>query len=240
MCGQFGISKRHMTEIESQTFFELMRMRGTVLELVSFDVDGTLLRGRILNHLRIPQESHDKIAALHELFHLGRLGYEETLRAQFSLLKGMRAHDIAPHATDLPLVNDVRTTIERLNLRGTKAVILTDNLSFVVEPLKMYGFQGVIASEIEIQDGVLTDRMKLLTNKLQALREYCTEEGIETTRCAHVGDGFNDVVAFKGTGLSVAFNSHEDNVSKAATYRIGGNSLLDVYRVLEPNLPMRP
>jgi hypothetical protein len=54
-----------MTEIESQTFFELMRMRGPVLELVSFDVDGTLLRGRILNHLRIPQESRDKIAALH-------------------------------------------------------------------------------------------------------------------------------------------------------------------------------
>ena len=214
-------------------------MQGALLELVSFDVDGTILRGRILNHLRIPKESHAKIEALHDLFHQGRLGYEGTLRAQFSLLAGMRAHDIAPHATDLPLVKDLHATIDRLSLKGVKTVILTDNPSFVVEPLRVYGFEGIIASEIEVQRGILTDRMEILTNKLQAIREYCTEEGIEIAHCAHIGDGFNDIVAFKGVGVSVAFNSHEDGVSEAATFTVRGNSLLDVYHVLEPHLPTR-
>jgi len=218
---------------------KLMPMKGTTLELVSFDVDGTILRGRILSCLRIPKELHDKIEALHQQFHRGKLGYEETLRAQFSLLKGMRADEITPRIEDLPLVNDVRTTIERLNLRGTKAVILTDNPSFIVEPLRKLGFQGVIASRIAIEDGVLADRMEILTNKLQALREYCTREGIEITHCAHVGDGFNDVVAFNGLGLSVAFNPHEEHVSRAATYQVRSDSLLGAYRVLEPNLPVR-
>jgi HAD superfamily phosphoserine phosphatase-like hydrolase len=215
-------------------------MEGALLELVSFDVDGTILRGRILNHLRIPKETHARIEALHDLFHQERLGYEETLRAQFSLLAGMRAHDIAPHAADLPLINDLHATIDKLNLKGVKTVILTDNPSFVVEPMRVYGFDGVVASKIEVQDGVLTDRMRILTNKLQVIREYCTEEGIETTRCAHIGDGFNDIVAFTGVGVSVAFNSHEDGVAEAATYSVRGNSLLDVYRVLEPHLPTRP
>ena len=214
-------------------------MEGKVLELVSFDVDGTILRGRIMKRLRIPKKSHDEIKALHELFHQGRLGYEEVLRAQFLLLTGMRAHDITPHVMDLPLIDDLQATIERLKLMGVKALILTDNASFIVAPLRIYGFQEVIGSEIEIQGGIITDRMKLLTNKLQALREYCRKEGIAINSCAHVGDGFNDVVAFRGVGVSVAFNSHDDGVSEAATYSVHGNSLLDVYRVLEPDLPTR-
>ena len=115
-------------------------------------------------------------------------------------------------------------------------MILTDNPSFVVSPLEIYGFQDAIATQIEIHDDVVTNRMELLTNKLEALRRYCVKEGIEITRCAHVGDGFNDVVVFKGLKLSVAFNAHEDYVSRAATSSVSGSSLLDVYDVLEMNL----
>ena len=211
-------------------------MAGTALELVSFDVDGTILRGRILNYLRIPKECHDQIEALHESYHSGKLGYEGTLRAQFSLLTGMKASEIVPRLTDLPLVSDLQPTVERLSLRGVKVVILTDNPSFVVDPMRNYGFKDVIASEIEIQGGALTSRMHILTNKLHALRKYCLEDGLDIARCAHVGDGFNDVVAFKGVGFSIAFNSHEEQASSAATYRVNGNSMLDVYRVLETNL----
>ena len=206
------------------------------LELVSFDVDGTILRGRILNYLRISKECHDQIEFLHESYHNGRLGYEDTLRAQFSLLAGMKVSEIAPKLTDLPLVSDLRATVERLSLKGVKVVVLTDNPSFAVDPVRSYGFKDVISSEIEIQGGLLTNRMRILTNKLHALRKYCLEDGLDIARCAHVGDGFNDVVAFKGVGLSIAFNSNDEEASSAATYRVNGNSMLDVYRVLETNL----
>jgi phosphoserine phosphatase len=118
-------------------------------------------------------------------------------------------------------------------------VILTDNPSFAAEPLKELGFHDIIASEIEISNGVLAPRMKLLTNKLDGLREYCGQHNIELPSCAHVGDWTNDVVVFKAVGVSVAFNASEQSVSKAATYVVDSDSLLDVYRVLEPNLPTR-
>jgi hypothetical protein len=42
------------------------------------------------------------------------------------------------------------------------------------------------------------------------------------------------VVAFRGVGVSVAFNSHDDDVLGAATYSVHDNSFLNVYHVLEP------
>jgi phosphoserine phosphatase len=118
-------------------------------------------------------------------------------------------------------------------------VILTDNLSFALEPFRKFGFHDIIASEAEISNGALTGRMKLLTNKLVGLREYCKRHEIELASCAHVGDWTNDIVVFRAVGLSVAFNASIDSVTRAATYTVNSDSLLDVYRVLEPNLPAR-
>lgn len=214
-------------------------MRNRQLQLVSFDLDGTILQGRILDYLHIPQKLHDRIAAQDELFFQGRLGYEETLQIQFSLLSGLKADEIAPTPEKLPLIGDLGITLERFRDAGVRPVILTDNPSFAAEPLKGYGFQDVIASEIEISDGLLTQRMKLLTNKLDGLRAYCQQRGIQLDCCAHVGDWVNDVVVFKNVGCSVAFNPSGEEVLRAATYIVRSNSLSDVYRVLERNVSDR-
>jgi len=212
-------------------------MKNQKLELVSFDLDGTILRGRILDYVHVPKALHENIAALDELLFRGRLGYEETLRVQYALFAGMRTQEIAPDPERLPLIEDLDTTVEMLKDAGVRVVVLTDNPSFAAEPLRAHGFQDIIASEIETSDGVLTNRMRLLTNKLDGLRAYCERKEVELVSCAHVGDWINDVVVFKGVALSVAFNSCEEEVSKAAKYRVNSRSLFDVYRVLEPNLP---
>jgi phosphoserine phosphatase len=212
-------------------------MNNPRLKLVSFDLDGTILRGKMLDYLMIPSLLHRRIAEYDELFSQGKLEYEETLQIELSLFAGMRINEIAPDPGRLPLIEDLDPTLQGLNRAGVRAVILTDNPSFAAEPLRKHGFRDIIASEVETSNGVLTGRMKLLTNKLVGLREYCTQHEIELASCAHVGDWRNDVVVFKAVGVSVAFNASEESVLKAATYAVNSNSLLDVYRVLEPNLP---
>jgi phosphoserine phosphatase len=212
-------------------------MRNPTLELVSFDVDGTMLRGRILDHARLPRAVHEKIVALDELFDQGQLGYEESLRIEYKLFIGMKVDEIAPDPRRLPLVNDLDATVQGFNDTGVRVVILTDNPSFAVEPLKTRGFQDVIASQIEAPNGVLTDQIEPLTDKLLGLRDYCERERIDLKRCAHVGDWINDVVVFRAVGLSVAFNPSEEEVSKAATYTVESDCLLDVYHVLRAHLP---
>jgi len=207
------------------------------LELVSFDLDGTIVRGHTLDYANIPEKLHRKITEYDELFFGGKLEYEEMLQVELSLFRGMKVDGIAPEVEKLPLVRDLHATIQRLRNAGTRALILTDNPSFAAEPLRKFGFQDIIASEVETLNGAFTGRMKLLTNKLVGLREYCKRHGIGLTSCAHVGDWTNDIVVFRAVGLSVAFNSSEASVSKAATYTVHSDSLLEVYKVLEPNLP---
>lgn len=213
-------------------------MKNAQLELVSFDLDGTLLRGHILDYVKVSKALHKEVAAQDELFSQGRLGYEETLEIQFNLLAGLKVDEIAPDPEELPLINDLDATLEGLKRAGVRVVILTDNPSFAAEPLSTLGFQDIIASEVETSNGVLTGRMKLLTNKLKGLREYCQSRGIELAHCAHVGDWINDVIVFRSVAVSVAFNPSEEEVSKAATYTVRSDSLLDVYRVLERNLQL--
>jgi len=216
---------------------ELPATKNVKLELVSFDLDGTILRGHMLDYANIPEELHRKITEYDELFFGGKLEYEEMLQVEFSLFKGMKVDGIIPEVKKLPLVRDLHTTIQRLRNAGTRALILTDNPSFAAEPLRKFGFQDIIASEAETLNGAFTGRMKLLTNKLVGLRDYCKRHGIELTSCAHVGDWMNDIVVFQAVGLSVAFNPSEASVSKAATYTVNSDSLLDVYEVLKSSLP---
>jgi phosphoserine phosphatase len=215
---------------------ELLAMNNPQLKLVSFDLDGTILRGRILDYVKMPDALHGTTMEHDEQ---EKLGYEDTLVIQLSLFTGMKIDEIAPDPTKLPLIEDLDATLQGLNRAGVRTVILTDNPSFAAEPLRRHGFRDIIASEIETLNGVLTARMKLLTNKLDGLREYCRQHNIELASCAHVSDWTNDVVVFKSVGVSVEFNAFEQSVSKAATYVVNSDSLLDVYRVLEPSLPTR-
>jgi HAD superfamily phosphoserine phosphatase-like hydrolase len=209
------------------------------LRLVSFDLDGTILRGRILDYANIPRAMHRKIQEIDNLMDEGKIPYDESLRAEYALFSGMRVNGIAPDPNKLPLINDLKETVERLRNAGVRVVILTDNPSFAAEPLKTHGFQDVIATESEVSNGILTGAARVLANKLVGLREYCNRRGIELSSCAHVGDWTNDIVVFNSVGLSVALNPSEESVSKAATHTVNSDSLLDVYRVLEPNLPAR-
>jgi phosphoserine phosphatase len=214
-------------------------MKNVQLKLVSFDLDGTILRGRILDYARIPEALHRKIQETDNLMDEGEIGYEESLQIEYAHFSGMRVDGIAPDPDKLPLINDLDETIERLKRVGVRVVILTDDPSFAAEPLRTRGFQDIIASEAEISNGMLTGVIKILANKLVGLRGYCARHGIELASCAHVGDWTNDIVVFKNVGLSVAFNASEESVSKAATYTVNSDSLLDVYGVLEPSLPAR-
>jgi HAD superfamily phosphoserine phosphatase-like hydrolase len=214
-------------------------MNKVQLRLVSFDLDGTIVRGRILDYAKISGAMHRKIQQIDNLMDEGKISYDESLRAEYALFSGMRVDGIAPDPNKLPLINDLKETVERLTNLGVRVVILTDNPSFAAEPLKTHGFQDVIATEFEVANGILTGAARVLANKLVGLREYCDRRGIELSSCAHVGDWTNDIVVFNSVGLSVALNPSEESVSKAATHTVNSDSLLDVYRVLEPNLPGR-
>jgi phosphoserine phosphatase len=138
---------------------ELPSMNNPQLKLVSFDLDGTILRGQILNYAKIPEALHRKISEYDALFFGGERGYEETLTAQFALFAGMKIEEIAPDLDGLPLIGDLDKALQGLDRAGVKCLILTDNPSFAAKPLRKLGFHDIIGSEAETSNGTLTGRM---------------------------------------------------------------------------------
>lgn len=138
---------------------ELPSMNNPQLKLVSFDLDGTILRGQILNYAKIPEALHRKISEHDALFFDGERGYEETLTAQFALFAGMKIEEIAPDLDGLPLIGDLDKALQGLDRAGVKCLILTDNPSFAAKPLRKLGFHDIIGSEAETSNGTLTGRM---------------------------------------------------------------------------------
>ncbi len=138
---------------------ELPSMNNPQLKLVSFDLDGTILRGQILNYAKIPEALHRKISEHDALFFDGERGYEETLTAQFALFARMKIEEIAPDLDGLPLIGDLDKALQGLDRAGVKCLILTDNPSFAAKPLRKLGFHDIIGSEAETSNGTLTGRM---------------------------------------------------------------------------------
>ena len=138
---------------------ELPSMNNPQLKLVSFDLDGTILRGQILNYAKIPEALHRKISEHDALFFDGERGYEETLAAQFALFAGMKIEEIAPDLDGLPLIGDLDKALQGLDRAGVKCLILTDNPSFAAKPLRKLGVHDIIGSEAETSNGTLTGRM---------------------------------------------------------------------------------
>jgi len=134
-------------------------MNNPQLKLVSFDLDGTILRGQILNYAKIPEALHRKISEHDALFFDEERGYEETLTAQFALFAGMKIEEIAPDLDGLPLIGDLDKALQGLDRAGVKCLILTDNPLFAAKPLRKLGFHDIIGSEAETSNGTLTGRM---------------------------------------------------------------------------------
>jgi len=92
----------HASIHNSMCLPELPAMKNLQLKLVSFDLDGTILRGHMLDYAKIPEALHRKIVEYDELFFGGKLGYEEMLQVKFSLFRGMKIDEIVPEVEKFP------------------------------------------------------------------------------------------------------------------------------------------
>ena len=82
----------------------------------------------------------------------------------------------------------------------------------IAERLKNdYGFDDVVANELEIRDGKVTGKIvPPIVNreyKAAALAALTSRLGIQTEHCIAVGDGANDLSMMALAGLGVAFHA---------------------------------
>jgi phosphoserine phosphatase len=201
--------------------------------LVSFDVDGTIFRRAALTAAAPALGIGEKWNHYDEMEAHRRITKKECLDLQFKLLAGKGLDEVLREVSKVEAMRNTRETVEKLQGLRLGVVLLTDNPDFLCTYLvERFGFNGFVASKVPVKNGVITEEIQSLPDKLEGLKKYCKWLSIPLEKCVHIGDWDNDLPVFRSVGYSIALNSKTDKVKAAASHAIQTDDLLDVYRHL--------
>src|SRR5256884_9986545 len=204
---------------------------------VSFDVDKTLCRQPALTQAVPGLGTRTNPDAIDEMYHRKRITLRQALLQQFQLLVGMKLVDVLAEVSKVPMIRNIRETVDKLLGLGLSVILCTDNPDFLCEYLvEQFGFRGFVSSKVAVKNGVITDDIEPLTDKRLGIRKYCAWMSIPLSKTIHVGDGLNDVPVFRVVGYSIALNTNLEKVKRAASHQMETDDLLDVYKHIQSEM----
>ena len=182
------------------------------LHLVVMDVDSTLIQDEVIEVLARHAGREDRVRAVTDAAMRGELDFAESLHARVAELAGLPEEVIEQVRGEIRLTPGARTLCRTLKRLGYRIALVSGGFSEVIGPLaEDLGVDAVRANGLEIEDGVLTGRVRGpvidRAAKEQALREFAAEFGIESSRTVAIGDGANDLDMLAAAGHGIAFNA---------------------------------
>jgi len=182
------------------------------LHLVVMDVDSTLIQDEVIEVLARYAGREDQVRAVTEAAMRGELDFAESLHARVAELAGLPEEVIEQARGEIRLTPGARTLCRTLKRLGYRVALVSGGFSEVIGPLaEELGVDAVRANGLEIEDGVLTGRVRGpvidRAAKEQALREFAVQFGIESSRTVAIGDGANDLDMLAAAGHGIAFNA---------------------------------
>jgi phosphoserine phosphatase len=151
----------------------------------------------------------------------GEINYKEFMKSDISLWGRVHIDLIEKVLKRVPLMRGAKETVFKLRMAGYKTSIISSGISVLAERLKSeLGIDHVLANKLVVdENGILTGEGEEnvgLMDKASALTSLVNTVTLATENCAVVGDGVYDVPMFELAGFSIAFNTRDENVKKAA------------------------
>ena len=204
---------------------------------VSFDLDKTLFRQPALTQAARRLGIGKKWDTIDEMYHKKRITLRQALLQQFQLLVGMNLVDVLAEVSKVPMMRNIRETVDKLLGLGLSVILCTDNPDFLCQYLvEQFGFRGFVSSKVAVKNGVIIDDIEPLPDKRLGIRKYCAWMSIPISKTVHVGDGLNDVPVFRVVGYSIALNTNLEKVRRAASHHMETDDLLDVYKHIQSEM----
>ena len=208
--------------------------------LAAFDMDGTLIQGRLVFALADRFDLSDKVRSIQSRRLMA--GHEQT-KAIASLFAGLTTKDLESAIASIPLTKNCERTIAVLKDRGYKIGIISDSYTiaagFVADRLNL---DFVMANKLQIFNGKITGKVDMPLGwdrigcycKISVCKRYHLEKSahqfcvpIENTLA--VGDTKSDICMIQRAGVGVAFMPKDEEIKKASDKVV---SEPDLFKVL--------
>ena len=211
--------------------------------LAAFDMDGTLIQGRIVFALAGMFGLTDKVKAIQSG---AKAGYEQT-RAIASLFAGLTKKDLKAAIESIPLTKNCERTVAALRDRNYKIGIISDSYTEVVSSIaERLQLDFIAANELEMESDRITGKVKMPLGwdrigcfcKISVCKRYHLEKfarqfeiPIENTLA--VGDTKSDICMIKRAGVGVAFMPKDKEIAKASQKIVQDSDLLRILEFVE-------
>ena len=212
--------------------------------LAAFDMDGTLIQGRLVFALADSFDLSDKVRSIQSR----RLmpGHEQT-KAIAELFAGLTRKDLESAIASIPFTENCERTIAALKHRGYKIGIISDSYTIAAGLVaNRLNLDFVMANELQILNGKITGRVDMPLGwdrigcycKISVCKRYHLEKSAEQfcvplKNTLAVGDTKSDICMIQRAGVGVAFMPKDEEIKKASDKIVSEPDLLKVLEFCE-------
>lgn len=213
-----------------------MHPDSSVRAIVSFDLDGTLVRGVSTGQHLADRMGHGKV--LRELefkYDHGHLRAQAVADAEASYYAGRSLEDTCKLLVDLPTVGGIADVVQELQRRNIVPVINTLAWSFIAADFRArFGFYASSGVEMICDaHGIFAGKVGRHFDehdKVSFISELGASLGVPRSRIVAIGDARSDIPLFSAVGFSIALNATSE-ARAAATAVVDTDWLPEILRV---------
>ncbi|USD42584.1 phosphoserine phosphatase [Vibrio sp. SCSIO 43135] len=180
--------------------------------LIVMDMDSTAIQIECIDEIAKLAGVGEEVAEVTERAMQGELDFEQSLRQRVAKLAGADESILESVRSELPFMPDLAELVTTLKALGWKTAIASGGFTYFSDYLKQeLGLDHAQSNTLEIVDGKLTGKVLgdivSAQTKADILIELADQYEIEAHNTVAVGDGANDLVMMKASGLGVAYHA---------------------------------
>ena len=212
-------------------------------KLAVFDMDGTIIDGRLIDALSTKFGLYDQIKQIQadpSIF-----GFVKTQKIA-SLLKGIDEKEIILALESIPIMNNFQDSASALKESGYKIGIITDSYSIAAKTLaNNYDLDFYAANDLIVNSGLVTGEvcMPLGWDKINCfcknsvckryhLETYANKYDVDAKDTVAIGDTRDDLCMVTHAGIGIAFMPKDDYINKCK-YIINRPNISDIFNFIK-------
>jgi phosphoserine phosphatase len=214
------------------------------VKLAAFDMDGTLLDGRLVFALSERMGLDGRVRAIQSD---EKLASHEKTAMIAGLFAGVTRRDIESAVESIPLSKNAGQAVSALKARDYKTGIISDSYTAAAGAVaSRLGMDFVAANDLVFENNVATGRVNmpmgwekidcfchLSVCKRYHLEKYADMFGVQLVDTLAVGDTRADICMIRRAGFGVAFMPKDDDVRSASENVVTAPDMMQVVRLLD-------